>query len=184
MKAVIGLGNPGFKYEETRHNIGFLVVDRWAQNRQMTWKSRFRGKVAEERFHNEKIILLKPQTYMNLSGLAVAGLVTFYGLTGQDILVIHDDLDLPLGKLRLKAQGGPGGHNGLKSIQEQLGTNAYWRLKIGIGRPPDDDDAADHVLRPFATPERILIAEAIDKALQVVDLWLEGQADQAMNGFN
>lgn len=183
MKAIVGLGNPGLDYEDTRHNVGFLLLDQWSKQRQLTFKSRYRGKFAEDRVAHEKIYLLKPQTYMNLSGIAVAELVGFYQLDTKDLLIIHDDIDLPLGKLRLRAQGGAGGHNGLKSIQENLGTTEYWRLKIGVGRP-EDNDVAGHVLRPFSKKEKVDVEEAIVKGLHVLELWLSGQPDQAMNSFN
>ena len=183
MKAIVGLGNPGLDYEETRHNVGFLLLDQWCKQRGLKVKSRFRGKFAEDRMGEEKILLLKPQTYMNLSGMAVAELVGFYQLDPQDVLIIHDDIDLPLGKLRLRAQGGSGGHNGLRSIQTHLGTTEYWRLKIGVGRPADDD-VAGHVLSSFGRAEKGEIDEAVFKGMQVLELWLTGEADQAMNQFN
>ncbi|MDR2737202.1 MAG: aminoacyl-tRNA hydrolase [Gracilibacteraceae bacterium] len=183
MKAIIGLGNPGLDYAETRHNVGFLLLDQWGKTRGLSYKGRFRGKFAEDRFDNEKVFLLKPQTYMNLSGMAAAELVGFYQLDPEDLLVVHDDIDLPLGKLRLRAQGGAGGHNGLKSIQTHLGSTEYWRLKIGVGRPTDDD-VAGHVLSPFGKAEKQEIEEAVLVGLQVLDLWLRGEAERAMNLFN
>ncbi|MCL1790951.1 MAG: aminoacyl-tRNA hydrolase [Peptococcaceae bacterium] len=183
MKAVIGLGNPGLDYAETRHNVGFILLDQWSKARRLSYKGRFRGKFAEDRFDGEKVYLLKPQTYMNLSGMAVAELVGFYQMDSEDLLVVHDDIDLPLGKLRLRAQGGAGGHNGLKSIQTHLGTTVYWRLKIGVGRP-SNDDVAGHVLSPFGKAEKKEIEETVINGLQVLELWLRGEGDRAMNQFN
>jgi PTH1 family peptidyl-tRNA hydrolase len=183
MKAIVGLGNPGLGYEGTRHNAGFLLLDQWCKARRLTYKARFRGKFAEDKVYDEKIFLLKPQTYMNLSGMAVAELVGFYQLNTEDLFIVHDDIDLPLGKLRLRAQGGAGGHNGLKSIQTHLGTTHYWRLKIGVGRP-SDEDVAGYVLSPFSKEEKDEIENALARGLQVLELWLQGETDKAMNHFN
>ena len=180
MKAVIGLGNPGIGYEGTRHNVGFLVLDQWSKAHGIRYKSRFRGKFAEERVANEKVLLLKPQTYMNLSGMAVAELSGFYQMDPQDILIVHDDIDLALGKLRLRARGSAGGHNGLKSIQAHLGSTEYWRLKIGVGRPAGEEkgDVADYVLSPFAKAERKELEEVVAKGVEFLELWIQERAEE------
>jgi PTH1 family peptidyl-tRNA hydrolase len=178
MKAIIGLGNPGIGYEGTRHNVGFLVLDQWCKNHGLKYKARFRGKFAEERVGDEKVLVLKPQTYMNLSGMAAAELSGFYQLESQDILIVHDDIDLALGRLRLRAQGSAGGHNGLKSIQTHLGTQSYWRLKIGVGRPEGEDDVADYVLSPFAKTEKKVLEDVVAQGVDVLDLWVQGQAEE------
>ncbi|MCL1918262.1 MAG: aminoacyl-tRNA hydrolase [Peptococcaceae bacterium] len=177
MKAIVGLGNPGIGYEGTRHNVGFLVLDQWSKGHKLSYKSRFRGKFAEERVADGKVLLLKPQTYMNLSGMAVAEMSGFYQLDPRDILIVHDDIDLALGKLRLRAQGSAGGHNGLKSIQTHLGTTEYWRLKIGVGRP-GGEDVAEYVLSPFAKAERKDLEEVVAKGVEFLELWLRGQAEE------
>jgi len=184
MKAVIGLGNPGMKYSETKHNAGFMLLDRFVKERGYAYRNDFHGKVAEGRLNEERVVLLKPYTYMNLSGLAVRQLAGYYKIPGQDILVIVDDMDLPLGKIRLRAKGSSGGHNGLKSIIAELGTQEFWRLKIGVGRPKEDHDVINHVLSTFNKEEKKILEEVMDKALQVVLLWLAGRGADAMNAYN
>ncbi|NLM22271.1 MAG: aminoacyl-tRNA hydrolase [Peptococcaceae bacterium] len=184
MKAVIGLGNPGLKYRYTRHNVGFRLLDSLVQEAGCSFRDGFRGKLAEGRVNGERIFFLKPYTFMNLSGLAVRELAGFYKIPGQDILVIHDDMDLSLGKLRLRAKGSAGGHNGLKSIISELGTQNFWRLKIGVGRPREGLDVVNHVLSSFTKEEEVVLAEILDKAYQAVNLWLEDKGIEAMNKFN
>lgn len=184
MKAVIGLGNPGIKYSETKHNAGFMLLDLFSKERSYSYRNDFRGKLAEGRLNEERIVLLKPYTYMNLSGLAVRELVSYYKIAGQDILVIVDDMDLPLGKIRLRPKGSSGGHNGLKSIIGELGTQEFWRLKLGVGRPKEDHDVINHVLSTFTKEEKKVFTEVMDKALQVLLLWLEGRGEEAMNVYN
>lgn len=184
MKSIIGLGNPGIKYSRTKHNAGFMVLDDIAKEETLAFRSDFRGQFAESKKNGERIFYLKPQTYMNLSGLAVAELVNYYKIPFQDILVIHDDMDLPLGRLRLRAKGSAGGHNGLKSIIAELGTQDFWRLKIGVGRPKTEGNVIDHVLSSFAREETEIFEEALVRAGEVVDLWREGRQGEAMNLYN
>ncbi|NLL52613.1 MAG: aminoacyl-tRNA hydrolase [Peptococcaceae bacterium] len=184
MKAVIGLGNPGLKYRNTRHNVGFRLLDTLVKETGFSYRDDFRGKLAEGRLNNKRIFFLKPYTFMNLSGLAVRELAGFYKIPGQDILVIHDDMDLSLGKLRLRAKGSAGGHNGLKSIISELGTQDFWRLKIGVGRPKEGWDVVNHVLSSFNKEEEKVLAEILDQAYQAVNLWLEDKGIEAMNKFN
>ncbi|MGI6450619.1 MAG: aminoacyl-tRNA hydrolase [Desulfitobacteriia bacterium] len=184
MKAVIGLGNPGIKYSETRHNVGFMLLDIMVKELGYTYRNDFRGKVAEGRANGERIFFLKPYTYMNLSGLAVSQLVGYYKLAAGDILVIFDDMDLPLGKIRLRPKGSAGGHKGMKSIIQELGTQEFWRLKIGVDRPPEAEDVINHVLSSFSKAEKKILAEALASAHGAVKLWLDGQGDLAMNTYN
>lgn len=183
MKAVIGLGNPGMKYDKSKHNIGFMLVDKVVKDLNLTYRTNFRGKFSEGKMAEEKILFLKPYTYMNLSGYAVAELVGYYKLSPQDILVVHDDMDLPLGRLRLRSKGSSGGHNGLKSIIAELGTQDFWRLKIGVGRPKEGD-VVNHVLSAFNKEEANILQEAIDRGHKATLLWLEDNKDEAMNIYN
>ncbi len=184
MKIIVGLGNPGREYEETRHNIGFVVADVLAEKWGWAFRSKFQGDFADGICQMEKVGLLKPYTFMNLSGRSVRELVNFYKVALEDLLVIHDDLDLPLGKTRLRAQGSPGGHNGLRSIIGELGGDHFWRLKIGVGRPPQGWKTADYVLSAFPREEWQVLDDVIGKAGKIVDLWLEGETNKAMNLYN
>jgi PTH1 family peptidyl-tRNA hydrolase len=186
MKIIIGLGNPESRFERTRHNVGFEVVERlgrrWAPGQ--TWRYDFHSLLLELRHAQEPILLVKPQTYMNRSGLAVAELVQYYQLPLHHLLVICDDLNLPLGQLRLRAQGTHGGHKGLLDIQQRLGTTQYPRLRIGIGSPPAGWDAADFVLGRFRPEERAVIEPALERAADAVVVWLEQGIEAAMNRYN
>lgn len=186
MKIIVGLGNPESRYQRTRHNVGFEVVDRLAGRWTGTpfWRHDFHALILEWRRDNEPIVLVKPQTYMNRSGLAVAELVQFYQLPLHNLLVICDDRNLPLGQLRLRGQGSHGGHKGLLDIQQRLGTTHYPRLRIGIGAPPPYQDAADFVLETFRPEERAVIEPALDRAADAVLVWLERGLASAMNQFN
>ena len=155
MKLIVGLGNPGKRYDGTRHNVGFAVIDALAAAPGVgSFQDRFDAELAEWRDGDEKILLMKPQTFMNLSGKAVRGAVDFYQIELVDLLVICDDMALPLGKLRFRARGTHGGHNGLRDIQQHLGTNEYSRLRIGVDVPGEQQDAVDHVLGKFKPGEK------------------------------
>lgn len=184
MKAVVGLGNPGIRYEPTKHNVGFRLVNKIAAEWVLKFHNDFRGKIAETRYNEERVLFLKPYTYMNLSGLAVGQMVKYYKLAASDLLVVHDDMDLPLGKIRLRAKGSSGGHKGLKSIISELGTQDFWRLKIGVGRPEDKLDVIDHVLSSFSREEEKIFEEILAKSVKMVFLWLEDKGSEAMNTFN
>jgi PTH1 family peptidyl-tRNA hydrolase len=184
MKAVIGLGNPGLKYSRTKHNVGFRLLDILVQEKGYAYRNDFRGKVAEARLEGNRIFFLKPYTYMNLSGLAASQLANYYKIESRNILVIHDDMDLPLGKIRIRSQGSAGGHKGVKSIIEELGTQDFWRLKIGVGRPKEQGDIINHVLSSFNKEEHKIIEEALEQAHKAVLLWLQGLGNQAMNTYN
>jgi PTH1 family peptidyl-tRNA hydrolase len=183
-KLVVGLGNPGSKYEATRHNIGFDVVDRLAANGSgARFLDRFDGLLAVTEIDFRRVLLLKPLTFMNLSGRSVRQALQFYKLDLADLLVICDDLSLPLGKLRIRRAGSDGGQKGLKDITAQLGSEDYARLRIGIGdRGPID--AADFVLSRFRPTERSTIEDALILATQAVAVWVSQGVDTAMNRFN
>jgi PTH1 family peptidyl-tRNA hydrolase len=184
MKAVIGLGNPGPQYTLSRHNVGFLAVDRLTEALGLVFKAKYQGLTAEGQIAGEKVLFLKPQTFMNLSGRSVKGLAAFYKLAAEDILVLHDDIDLPLGKIRLRQRGGAGGHNGLRSIMSELGTEDFWRFKIGVSRPPEQWDPADYVLAPFLDTELTVLDEVLERVQKAVLLWLGGDSAKAMNLYN
>jgi peptidyl-tRNA hydrolase, PTH1 family len=184
---VVGLGNPGKKYIQTRHNVGYQAVERFAGKHQARFKahSYVPGMVAEVPLESTNVILLKPVTFMNLSGQAVVGALNFWNLEPRQILVIIDEVELPLGRLRLRANGSAGGHNGLKSIIEQLGTKEFARLRIGIGRPADRTiDLADWVLQPFQKSELICLDEWLNKTVCAVEDWVQEGPTAAMNRYN
>jgi PTH1 family peptidyl-tRNA hydrolase len=183
-KLIIGLGNPGRKYANNRHNVGFQCLDRLAEAWSLSFgRRKHRALLAQGEIAGLKVILAKPQTFMNLSGEAVERLARFYRVPPKDILVIYDDLDLPVGKIRLRPEGGSGGHKGMKSIMERLGTNGFPRLRVGIGRPPHGDPV-DYVLGDFTPDERIAIDEARERVVSAVELWLAAGIVAAMNKYN
>jgi PTH1 family peptidyl-tRNA hydrolase len=184
MRVVVGLGNPGKKYAGTRHNVGFAVIDALAQSpRAERFRERFQAEVAELNEDSGKILLVKPLTYMNLSGRAVRQLLDFYQVPVEDLLVVCDDINLPLGKLRFRARGTHGGHNGLRDIQNHLGTTEYHRLRIGVGAP-EEDDAVDHVLGRFRSSEQPAIEDAVSRAVQAVARWWQDGIEKCMNEYN
>lgn len=186
MFLVAGLGNPGPKYALTRHNVGFLAVDRLARDFNVTVaKSLFKALTGEFTFNREKVVLAKPQTYMNLSGIAVAGLLGWYKLIPPELVVICDDMDLPVGSIRIKAKGGHGGHRGMMSIIEQLGTKEFIRLRIGVGRPGlPEMDPADWVLGRFAAEEEAVINKVVEVAAEAVKTVISEGVEIAMNKYN
>lgn len=192
MMLIAGLGNPGLEYSKTRHNVGFMVVERVAAQAgaagaglPVRWRLKCRALVAETYFQGQKAILARPQTYMNNSGEAVGPLLRWYGLSPAELLVVCDDLDLPPGRIRIRKKGGDGGHRGLKSIIAVLGTNEFIRLRIGIGRPEQpEQDVVRWVLGRFQAPEASSVEEALTKAVQAVRTILGAGVEQAMNQFN
>lgn len=182
---IVGLGNPGREYRETRHNIGFMALDVVAKQLG-TALSRVQAKalIGQGEYHAKKIVLAKPQTYMNLSGQAVSSLVRFYKLPLDHLLIIHDDIDLPFGVLRMRPDGGAGGQKGLASIIAQLGTDKFPRLRLGIGRPPGRMDAADYVLQGFASAEKEMLAAVCGRAEEAVLAYLDLGLEMAMTQFN
>lgn len=184
MKLVVGLGNKGREYENTRHNMGFMLVDRYLQYRNITdkFKEKFNAIYIETTINNEKVIFIKPMTYMNNSGIAVRAFLDFYKLNSEDILVISDDLDLDLGKFRLRRNGSSGGHNGLKSIISHLGTDNFKRLRIGISN--DKDDVINYVLSKFGKKELSEIDTMFDTLVDVLDDYFVMDFTSLMSKYN
>jgi len=184
VKLVVGLGNPGSKYEGTRHNVGFDVVDRLAQGGMgARFVRKFDGQLADTLIDHHRVLLLKPETFMNLSGRSVGQVARFYQLEPSDVLVVCDDLSLPLGRLRLRPGGGDGGQKGLRDIIAHLGTSDVPRLRLGIG-DRGSIDAADFVLSRFRPSERAAIEDALILATQAVAVWVTRGLEAAMNQFN
>jgi len=186
MRLIAGLGNPGADYVQTRHNIGFQVIDNLAaQFGQSGWKSKNKAVVTDIRIQEQKIILVKPQTYMNNSGEAVAPLLRWYGFELAELMVVCDDLDLPFAEIRIRKKGGDGGHRGLRSIIAMLGSNEFARLRIGIGRPEDPRvDSAGWVLGKFFPQEMPVIKEVVERAALAVQVAVAEGLEKAMNQFN
>lgn len=180
---VVGLGNPGPDYERTRHNVGFLVADVLAERvgDRFSAHKKSGSDLVQARLDGRQVLLAKPRSYMNLSGRPVAALAKFFSVQPADIVVIHDELDLPFGTLRLKLGGGEGGHNGLRSISQALTTKDYLRVRLGIGRPPGRQDPADYVLKPFATTERKELPVLLEEAADAVELLLRAGLESAQN---
>ncbi len=182
---ITGLGNPGRQYRETRHNVGFMTVDRLAAHLGITF-SRMESKamIAKGDHMGQRLILVKPQTFMNLSGQSVGALVRFYKVPPAQLLVIFDDVDLPLGTLRIRPGGGSSGQKGMTSIIERLGTQDFPRLRVGIGRPPGRMEAADYVLQAFSKGEKELLDTTLDRAVQAILEFTGAGLDSAMNKYN
>lgn len=185
MKLIVGLGNPGKAYESTRHNVGFQVIDYLASkwNAPLT-QSKFKGMYSIIHRPEGKVMLLKPLTYMNLSGESVGALMDYYDVAIEDLVVIYDDLDLPTGQLRLRQKGSAGGHNGIKSLIQHLGTQQFNRMRVGIGRPPAGMKVPDYVLARFSESEAPEISEAIKKSAEACELWLSKPYLEVMNDYN
>jgi PTH1 family peptidyl-tRNA hydrolase len=182
---IAGLGNPGPEYAGNRHNAGFMVVDLLAERMGGRFKAhRTRNEVADGRLAGVAVTLAKPRTYMNLSGGPVAALASFYKVPPERLVVVHDELDIPFGAIRLKLGGGDNGHNGLRSITRALGTNAYYRIRLGVGRPPGRMDAATFVLRNFSTAERQELPLLIDRGADAVETLLSKGMAAAQNMFH
>lgn len=185
MKLVVGLGNPGQSYEGTRHNVGFETIDHCEKSLNIPLnQSKFKGAYGFDNINNEKIFLLKPLTFMNLSGESVVPLMNFYKISVENLLVIYDDLDLKPGTIRLRQKGSHGGHNGMKSIINHLGTDEFNRIRIGIGRPEPGISVSNYVLGSFHSSERELINEATLKASEAVEAWTTTPFLRVMNDFN
>lgn len=182
---IFGLGNPGREYRGNRHNTGFMVIDRLAV-RLNAEGMRLQSKaiVTTAMYEEKKLILAKPQTYMNLSGDSVQGLANFYKLPFENLLVVHDDLDLPFGSIRMRPGGGPGGQKGVASTIERLGSKEFGRLRIGIGRPPGRMDPADYVLQDYSREELKVLSDILDRATDAILVFLKEGLDIAMNKFN
>lgn len=186
VKIIVGLGNPGVEYERTPHNMGFLLVDCLAERLGCRLKAgtKFEALVGSAVYAGEELILVKPQTFMNNSGRAVGAVLNYRKLSPADLLVVVDDADIPLGALRLRKKGGSGGHRGLASINEVLGTTEYARVRVGIGRGTTRDELVDHVLGKFGREEWTVVQKAIEDTADAVQVILEKGMDFAMNRFN
>jgi PTH1 family peptidyl-tRNA hydrolase len=182
---IVGLGNPGREYSQSRHNVGFMAIDRLAAKLDIRM-SRVQSNaiVGMGNHHDRKVILAKPQTFMNDSGKAVSGLMHYYKLPLNNLMVIHDDIDLPFGMLRIRPAGGSAGQKGVASIIERIGTQDYPRMRVGVGRPPGRKAAASYVLEDFSDEEQDILRAVFDQAVEAVLVFLEAGIDQAMNRFN
>ena len=185
MKVIVGLGNPGREYAQTKHNVGFMLVDALADKLGISnWQEKFDALIAEGRLGTEKILLVKPQTYMNDSGRAVGPLMNWYKLPPEDLIVAHDDMDIPAGTIRIRKKGSAGGHNGIKSVLAHLGDEHFSRVRIGIGRPLPGWTVINHVLAPFREEDVPKIKEAIQYLLPAVECIVTEDTDKAMNLYN
>ena len=182
---IVGLGNPGEKYKNTRHNAGFIAVDHMIKERNIhSKKIKFSSEVYETTLENKRILLVKPQTYMNLSGDAIVQISNFYKINIENFIIIVDDIALPVGKLRIKRKGSSGGHNGLKDIINKIGSDQFTRIKIGVGAKPNKWNLADRVTSEFSSTERQQIDIASQKVHNALSLIIENKIDEAMNKFN
>lgn len=185
MFLVVGLGNPGSQYEFTKHNVGFLTVDYLADKLNIKInKLKFKGLFAKEKIENQDVVLLKPQTYMNLSGESVRDFANFFKIPPENIIVVVDDVDLPMGKIRIRKKGSAGTHNGMKSIIYQLQSDNFIRIKVGIEKEERKDDLADYVLKGFSKDEVPIMEESMERAAKAVLEILKKGPDVAMNKFN
>jgi PTH1 family peptidyl-tRNA hydrolase len=185
MHLVLGLGNPGRRYARTRHNVGFVVVDRLAERwGEVIEKKQFGALVGSARIGSSAAVLGKPQSFMNLSGQPAASLKGFYKLSNDQVVVVHDELDLPFGEVRLKQSGGHGGHNGLRDLQQKLGGNDFLRVRVGVSRPPQGWDTADYVLGNWNSDEEAGLGDVVERACDAVESILSDGITAAMNHFN
>ena len=185
MKMIAGLGNPGTEYAATKHNVGFMLADALAERIDASpWRTKQDARVAEARLGAEKILLVKPLTYMNESGRAVGPLLSWFKLGPEDLVVVHDDMDIPVGTVRIRKKGGAGGHNGMKSVIYHVGDENFVRVRIGIGRPGEHQDVIRHVLTPFSAEDVPKVREAIEYLLPAVECIVRDGVDLAMNRYN
>jgi len=182
---IVGLGNPGRTYQRTRHNLGFRVVDRLAERHEISvGQKKFKGQFGSGSIGEKRVCLLKPQTYMNLSGDAVAEAVNFLKIPLEQVLIAHDDVDLELGRVQVKFGGGHGGHRGLQSVIESLAAGEFARIRIGVNRPEGDIEVSDYVLEPFSPAEQATAEEAVGRAAEAAAAWLKDGLTTAMNQYN
>lgn len=185
MYLIVGLGNPGRKYQNTRHNLGFLCVDFISQRHNITVnKIKHKAVLGEGTINDQKVILAKPQTYMNLSGESVRDIASWYKIPNENIIIIYDDINLDAGKIRIRAKGSDGGHNGMKSIIFQLNSNEFPRIRVGIGQAKEKMDLADFVLSKIGDSEKEDYFKALENASKAVELIISGDINQAMNEYN
>jgi PTH1 family peptidyl-tRNA hydrolase len=183
MYLVVGLGNPGDEYKHTRHNVGFDIIDLMKGKYNVSInRIKFKGVYGEVNISGEKVILLKPSTYMNLSGESVREAVSFYKIPNENIIIIHDDISLDAGKLRIRSKGSAGGHNGLKSIISNLSSDVFTRIKIGVGQP--QNSMIPHVLGKFSKEDRVLVEKTFDASIKAVETIIAKGCTEAMNDFN
>lgn len=183
---IVGLGNPGAEYAKTRHNAGFLLVEKLAARWKSDWANerKFRARIAKAGHNGKRLLLCEPQTFMNLSGETVGVVKNFYQVRPMDLMVVVDDADLPLGTIRLRPDGSSGGHHGLESVEQHLASRGFARLKIGIGRKDGAREITDHVLGKFDSAESELLEKVLDRAAQQVETWLDAGIEKAMSQFN
>lgn len=185
MKIFVGLGNPTNEYAKTKHNVGFMLADKLAAELDaLNWREKFDAQIAETFLDGEKILIVKPQTFMNLSGEAVAPIVNFYKIGVENLIVAHDDMDLPLGMIRLRPKGSGGGHHGIESIIQHIGTQNFPRVRIGVGRPPQNWTVNHHVLSPFTQEDADKIFAALEELVPAVLCIFKEGINNAMNKFN
>lgn len=187
VKMIVGLGNPGSKYEKTKHNIGFMVLDNIVKNLDVTFTDdkNFKAQIGSTFINHEKVYFVKPTTFMNNSGIAVKALLTYYNIDITDLIVIYDDLDMEVSKLRLRSKGSAGGHNGIKSIIAHIGTQEFNRIKVGIGRPLKGMTVISHVMGQFNTEDNIAISLTLDRVVNAVKFYLqENDFEKTMQKFN
>lgn len=185
MKLIVGLGNPGMQYAATRHNIGFEVIDSIAETYNISvMKNKYKALIGEGNIAGEKVILMKPQTYMNLSGEAVKACMDFHKISNEDLIVVYDDISLQVGQLRIRKSGSAGGHNGIKNIIAQLGTQEFPRIKFGVGEKPAGWDLANYVLGRFQEEEMKVIGPRIGEAVKATEAIIRSGLEKAMNDYN
>lgn len=187
VKMIVGLGNPGSKYEKTKHNIGFMAIDNIVKNLDVTFTDdkNFKAQIGSTFINHEKVYFVKPTTFMNNSGIAVKALLTYYNIDITDLIVIYDDLDMEVSKLRLRSKGSAGGHNGIKSIIAHIGTQEFNRIKVGIGRPLKGMTVINHVMGQFNTEDNIAIPLTLDRVVNAVKFYLqENDFEKTMQKFN
>lgn len=187
LKVIVGLGNPGERYDKTKHNVGFWLIDELARRANVPCtKNKWKALVGECRIGGEKVLLCKPQTFMNLSGESLRAIADFYGDvdTEQDVWVVYDDMDFSIGQYKLREKGSAGGHNGIRSVIQHLGSDKFPRVRVGIGRPEDQLPVIDYVLTPFVSSEAPLVTKAVASAADAIEFALQNSFSLAMNRFN
>lgn len=185
MKLIVGLGNPTTKYEKTRHNVGFEVIDRLSKEYNITVDiAKHKGLYGKGKMEGQSVILLKPMTYMNLSGESVVAVANYFKLEPEDIIVIYDDINLDVGRLRIRERGSAGGHNGIKNMIAHLGTDTFPRIRVGVGMKPPKMDLADYVLSRFSKEEQEMMEEGYHKACKALELMVMDDISKAMNAYN
>lgn len=182
---IVGLGNPGREFRETRHNIGFMLLDRLAIKLEAKFtRMQAKALVTDCIYRGRKIVLAKPQSFMNLSGQSVRSLIRFYKVVTDNLIIAHDDIDIPLGSIRIRLDGGSAGQKGIASIIEQLGTEKFARIRLGIGRPPGQKQAANYVLQAFSDDDMSIASDMLSRATAAVLVWISDGPEAAMNQYN